>query len=878
MIYTGTVARLARAARTASIAALLLWVLVLSIAMPARAAQAPGVTIARTPSWVRPARAVPSGTPSRGGIALELFDEQTRFVGGQRTYFIRAALRIDNALGASDAGQRRFEFTPPYEHLVLHRLEVRRNGKVLPRLSLGAVQVLQREVRLDQNVESGARTAVVVVPDVRVGDVVYYEYSVVGQNPVLGGHAMDSWLLRLTSAVGDLEFRELSDHQLHVLAAAGALEPREQRVGRLFEYSLSQKHVPALQTEKNVPYDYDAAPWVQLTDFDSWKDVALWGAHLFHLPAHPTAPIAKAASEMVAGATEPAEQVRRVIRAVQERIRYVSLAFGQSSARPARPEQVLARRFGDCKDKALLSVALLRALGFEADVALVFTDSGNELRKMLPTSNAFDHAVVRVEVDGLQYFLDPTRLYQRGSLVDMAINDAQVALVLGENQIALTTIPTRVPNRPDVTVREKLDFKSYGAPVTLDIESTYRHGRAEALRAEHADSPADFDKAAKASVLADYPNATRVGKVEYSDDESANVIRIGQRYRLGKVWRTTPRSRTVLNVMPVGFMRRVTPAEPDRKSPLAVEYPLHVVYDISVGREKITVNDQPLDITKGGVRFVFTPESDATGLHLHYELATTRPRVDREALPAYRSELEKMRSTTTIAVFNVSTKAAEHLLHLLSIAAVVWALLVLAALAIFHRKQPWLRRPRVPWRPELGQRRGWLALLGLNVTLGPIRWAFRTANNFGNRQRHGAALMMSAGSSHFHRGFGALWALELMANVTFTLLFVYVAYLYWAKRRSFPLAFVATSLAYVVFIIADAVSGELILGPHSHVKQVVVVVLLLCWITYALDSRRVKATFLPDPEEERPPRRKRRRRKRGRFAAPAGSAAEPPAL
>jgi transglutaminase-like putative cysteine protease len=54
-------------------------------------------------------------------------------------------------------------------------------------------------------------------------------------------------------------------------------------------------------------------------------------------------------------------------------IRYTGIEFAEASVVPRTPAEVLKRKFGDCKDKAALAVALLRAAGIEAHVALLLS-------------------------------------------------------------------------------------------------------------------------------------------------------------------------------------------------------------------------------------------------------------------------------------------------------------------------------------------------------------------------------------------------------------------------------------------------------------------------------------------------------------------------
>jgi len=56
---------------------------------------------------------------------------------------------------------------------------------------------------------------------------------------------------------------------------------------------------------------------------------------------------------------------------VQKQIRYFGTEIGPYSHRPASPETVLKRRYGDCKDKVALLSTLLDRLDIRATPILV---------------------------------------------------------------------------------------------------------------------------------------------------------------------------------------------------------------------------------------------------------------------------------------------------------------------------------------------------------------------------------------------------------------------------------------------------------------------------------------------------------------------------
>ena len=79
---------------------------------------------------------------------------------------------------------------------------------------------------------------------------------------------------------------------------------------------------------------------------------------------------------------------------MQEKVRYVFLAMNGGGYRPAPAEVTWQRRFGDCKGKTVLLLALLHELGIEAVPVLVSTDEGDGLDGRLPAAGWFDHAIV----------------------------------------------------------------------------------------------------------------------------------------------------------------------------------------------------------------------------------------------------------------------------------------------------------------------------------------------------------------------------------------------------------------------------------------------------------------------------------------------------
>ena len=74
------------------------------------------------------------------------------------------------------------------------------------------------------------------------------------------------------------------------------------------------------------------------------------------------APLGRAGLGERPAASDERERLLAAMRFVQSEVRYLALALGNGSYVPSPPELVLKRRYGDCKDKTLLALSLLKGL------------------------------------------------------------------------------------------------------------------------------------------------------------------------------------------------------------------------------------------------------------------------------------------------------------------------------------------------------------------------------------------------------------------------------------------------------------------------------------------------------------------------------------
>ncbi len=139
-----------------------------------------------------------------------------------------------------------------------------------------------------------------------------------------------------------------------------------------------------------------------------WSGVARWYYEEYFAPQLViTDSVRTLAIRLTAGCKTPEDQLRAIYRYVQK-IRYVAVELGRSGLRPTLPETVLQHQYGDCKDKSLLCISLLKVAGVKALPALALTADQGILDPQFP-SWKFNHMIVKAEIEGGKtYWLDPT--------------------------------------------------------------------------------------------------------------------------------------------------------------------------------------------------------------------------------------------------------------------------------------------------------------------------------------------------------------------------------------------------------------------------------------------------------------------------------------
>ncbi len=156
----------------------------------------------------------------------------------------------------------------------------------------------------------------------------------------------------------------------------------------------------ALAPRLAVSYFPPADNRAGLQGLKDWTAVSTWLSTLIDPPAQATEAIRAKAAELTSNAPGELDKIRAIAKFTQQ-TNYVEVSLNITRGggyTPHRADETLSRNYGDCKDKATLMRALLKAVGIEAYLTVIRADDRTYVRPEWASPMQFNHAIVAVHV------------------------------------------------------------------------------------------------------------------------------------------------------------------------------------------------------------------------------------------------------------------------------------------------------------------------------------------------------------------------------------------------------------------------------------------------------------------------------------------------
>ncbi len=211
-------------------------------------------------------------------------------------------------------------------------------------------------------------------------------------------------------------------------------------------YSWTARDIKRLQQEPGMPGLSEVSPYIHVSTFADWNAMGAWYAKFIQDQWEVTGAVRSQVADLVKGLTSDEEKARAIHAWVARQTRYVGLEFGVHGYKPYKVRQIFERRFGDCKDKALLMTAMLREAGLDACMALVRTKDLGAIAETPASLSVFNHAICYVP--SLNLFLDGTAEYS--GMHELPYQDQGVEVLLvwpdGRSKRVMTPVDAAADN------------------------------------------------------------------------------------------------------------------------------------------------------------------------------------------------------------------------------------------------------------------------------------------------------------------------------------------------------------------------------------------------------------------------------------------------
>lgn len=435
-----------------------------------------------------------------------LDDNQSLHDNTGSTYYNRRVVKVLKPEGLQ-GGSRSVTWDPARDKMTIHALAIIRDGQRIDLLKNGEdVLVLRREKNLERAMLDGRMTASIQIKDLQVGDVVDWSYSYEHRDPLIGGRTNDIERMAWSGVAGRYRVRMLWDDGTPLVWKTGPAlpEPKLSKTGGRNEFLVDVTDARTPKPPVGAPPRFQRLGYVEATTYRGWEDISQRMAPLYEkaavLPADPTLRAEIAA--IAAASSDPKVRAFKALQLVEDKTRYLFLGMGEGGYKPASVEETWSRKFGDCKGKTVLLLAILRELGVEAEPVIVATSGADGMELRTPSAALFNHVIVRARIGGRSYWLDGTRQGELGDLDSLKPPPFRWALPIRTAGAKLEEIPVTPFTRPESEGLIRIDLSGgLDKPAPFVMTLTMRGDSAVSLgRALRVAPRADIERSFKQSV------------------------------------------------------------------------------------------------------------------------------------------------------------------------------------------------------------------------------------------------------------------------------------------------------------------------------------------------------------------------------------------
>ena len=270
----------------------------------------------------------------------------------------------------------------------------------------------------------GYQARFVEFPNLKVGDVIDVEYRIDDLRTSFFGTYFS--INHPLAAVPSVPTRESAltlitnnqlPLQLHTRNLSGLVDQSTRNTAEGVTYHWATTDIMPLKPETFMPHATELTAVIQASSYQGWSEFGNWWWNLIKDSITVSDEMSAKVTELTAGLATKQQKLKAIYEFVTNEIRYNAWEFGVHGYQPYTAPVIFSRRFGDCKDKAILLRAMLSEVDIEALPVLIMRSATQQLNGRRPEQDLslamvehFNHCIAYVpEQDGLsEQYIDGT--------------------------------------------------------------------------------------------------------------------------------------------------------------------------------------------------------------------------------------------------------------------------------------------------------------------------------------------------------------------------------------------------------------------------------------------------------------------------------------
>lgn len=374
------------------------------------------------------------------------------------------------------------------------------------------------------------------------------------------------------------------------------------------------------------------------------------------------------------------------------KVRYLGLESGIGSYKPFSPNQVFNQRFGDCKDKSLLMIAMLDKMDIEAYPMLVNTTLKHSIKDLLPSPKIFDHCVVKVIDDKSKYYYDPTITNQGGDYNSTHFPNYEYGLVVKQGNDNFDEINPYSENR--IETFEEFTIDTIGKGAKLKVVTTYYESEADNMRNYYKNNSINSIKKEYEEYYSNYYfNVSSITSPKIKDEKYSNVFKVFEEYKIDSIWHsmTEKKDHIAVSFAPSSLQNLLyIPTKDTRTSEVSVIYPVLREHKIRINLPvHWGIENEKLFVNSPGFYYEWKTNYNAKKkvVDLYYYIKTQKDHITKNEYLQYIQDVKKVEQTAGYYIYvpkgySESTSIINENLIFEGISAIIKILLLIGVIVV----------------------------------------------------------------------------------------------------------------------------------------------------------------------------------------------------